>query len=129
LTENIIQQTLIKNLGSVLGGYMAQGRTVKIDGVGTFYYTASSTKRGVQKAEDVSASQIIGVRVRYLPEVRRSSSKQVTTRSMVDSNIFWEEWGSSTSTGKNNGGDNGNTGGNSGNTGGDSGNVDDNPLG
>jgi len=48
---------------------------------------------------------------------------------MVDSNIFWEEWGSSTSTGKNNGGDNGNTGGDSGNTGGDSGNVDDNPLG
>ena len=79
---------------------MGQGRTVKIDGIGTFYYTATSTKRGVPTAEEVSASLINGVRVRFLPEVERNSGNQVTTRSMVNTKIVWKEWGkTSTSTG------------------------------
>lgn len=35
---------VMKNLGAVLGNYMAQGRSVKIEGVGTFYYTAATNK-------------------------------------------------------------------------------------
>lgn len=100
---------VIENLGLVLSNYMGQGRTVKIDGVGTFYYTASSAKRGVATAEEVTASLINGVRVRFLPEVERSSSNQVTTRSMVNTKIAWEEWGKSSSNGGSTGG--GNTGG------------------
>lgn len=46
---------IVKNLGKVLSLYMAQGRTVKIDGVGTFYYTAAANKKGVQTAKEVSA--------------------------------------------------------------------------
>jgi len=120
---------VIKNLGTVLANYMAQGRTVKIDGIGTFYYTASSTKRGVQKIEDVSASQITSVRVRYIPEVRRNSSRQVITRSMVDSNIFWEEWGDGTHD-ETNDSNNGNAGSSAGTEDGssDGGVIDDNPL-
>lgn len=101
---------VMKNLGAVMADYMAQGRTVKIEGIGTFYYTAATNKNGVASAKEVSALQIIGIRVRFIPEVRRNSSKQVTTRSMVDTNIFWEEWGGSTGSG--NGGTTG--GGNSG---------------
>ena len=90
----------MENLGRVLSNFMGQGRTVKIDGVGTFYYTATSTKRGVPTAAEVSASLINGVRVRFLPEVERNSGRQVTTRSMVNTKIVWEEWGkASTSTG------------------------------
>ena len=52
-------------------------------------------------AEEVSASLINGVRVRFLPEVERNSGNQVTTRSMVNTKIVWKEWGkASTSTGK-----------------------------
>lgn len=36
---------VMENLGRVLSNYMGNGRTVKIDGVGTFYYTASATKK------------------------------------------------------------------------------------
>jgi len=110
---------------------MAQGRSVKVDGVGTFYYTASSSKKGVEKVEDVSASQIAKVRVRFIPEIRRNSSSQVTTRSMVDSNIFWEEWGGSSTSGENSGNEGGNTGGGTGTgDGGDNeGTIDENPLG
>lgn len=81
------------NLGRVLSNYMAQGRTVKLDGIGTFFYTAKSSKRGVETAKEVSVSQIKGVRVRFIPEVERGSGNLVTTRSMVDTKIVWEEWG------------------------------------
>ncbi|WP_291530004.1 HU family DNA-binding protein [Bacteroides sp. UBA939] len=113
---------VMQNLGIVLSNYMGNGRTVKIDGVGTFYYTASSTKQGVQTAEEVSASQINGVRVRFIPEVGRNSGRQVTTRSMVNPNIFWEEYGKKLSDGDSQG--------NSGSQGGSGGGgLDDNPLG
>lgn len=113
---------IVKNLGSVLGEYMAVGRTVKIDGVGTFYYTAATNKNGVATPEEVNAKQIKGVRVRFIPEVHRDVNSQVTTRSMIDSNIFWDEWGG-VSKGQ---------GSNSGNGGSDSGSgegQEENPLG
>ena len=78
---------VMENLGRVLSNFMGQGRTVKINGVGTFYYTATSTKRGVPTAAEVSASLINGVRVRFLPEVERNSGRQVITRSMVNTKI------------------------------------------
>lgn len=116
---------VMENLGIVLSNYMGNGRTVKIDGVGTFYYTASATKRGVQTSEEVSASQINGVRVRFLPEVERNSGGKVTTRSMVNSNIFWEEYGIKLAdVDDGNGGSDDQSGG-----GDDGGGVDDNPLG
>lgn len=68
---------IVKNLGKVLSLYMAQGRTVKIDGVGTFYYTAAANKKGVQTAKEVSASQIVGVRVRFIPEVERDVNSRL----------------------------------------------------
>ena len=40
---------VIENLGRVLSNYMGQGRTVKIDGVGTFYYTAVSATKGCRR--------------------------------------------------------------------------------
>lgn len=84
---------VMENLGRVLSNYMAQGRTVKLDGIGTFFYTAKSSKKGVQTAKEVNVSQISGVRVRFLPEVGRGSRNRITTRSMVDVKVVWEEWG------------------------------------
>ena len=114
---------VMENLGRVLSNFMGQGRTVKINGVGTFYYTATSTKRGVSTAAEVSASLINGVRVRFLPEVERNSGRQVITRSMVNT-IVWEEWGkTSTSTGTTPGDYTGGT------PGGNDGDQGENPLG
>ena len=96
---------VMENLGRVLSGFMGQGRTVKIDGVGTFYYTASSTKKGVQTAEEVSASLINGVRVRFLPEVERNSGSQIITRSMVNTKVVWKEWGKTSASGNGGNGD------------------------
>ena len=49
---------VLKSLGSVLGSYMADGRTVKLDGVGTFYYTAVASGNGVDSPDKVTAKQI-----------------------------------------------------------------------
>lgn len=34
-------------LGGVMGDYMAQGRSVKLDGIGSFYFTATAANNGV----------------------------------------------------------------------------------
>lgn len=82
---------VLKNLGGVLALFMEQGLTVKLDGFGTLYYTAVTNGQGVDTEEEVSAKQITGVRVRFIPEARRSSSNKITTRSLVSEDIYWEE--------------------------------------
>lgn len=82
---------VLKDLAGVLADYMAQGRTVKIDGLGTFYYTSNASKNGVADEKDVNASLITGVRVRFIPEARRSGSGRSMVRSLISDNIFWVE--------------------------------------
>lgn len=102
--------SMLKNLGKVLGDFMNSGRTVKLEGVGTFYYTPDTSGQGVDTEEEVSAKQIKGTRVRFIPETTRGSSNQVTTRSLVSENTFWEELkldSSASSSGGNDGEDDG----------------------
>lgn len=112
---------VLKELGGVLGDFMANGRTVKLDGLGTFYYTSAANGNGVDSPDKVKSTQITGVRVRFIPETKRSSGNQVVTRTLVSSNIFWEEWGGTT------GNEGGSTGGEGGSTGG--GEEGGNPMG
>ena len=74
-----------------MADYMAQGRTVKIDGLGTFYYTSNASGNGKATAEEVDASQITGVRVRFIPEARKSGSSRSMVRSLISNDIFWME--------------------------------------
>lgn len=87
-------RAVLTALGGVMGDYMSQGRSVKLDGVGSFYFTAVTTSNGVDKPEDVNATLIRGVRVRFLPETRyRGAGKgRVSTRGLSDVDIEWEEW-------------------------------------
>lgn len=83
---------VLKALGGVLGDFMVNGRTVKLEGLGTFYYTAAANGNGMPAPEKVTAAQITDVRVRFIPEKRTNSSHQITSRSLVSDNLFWEEW-------------------------------------
>ena len=58
--------------------------------MGTFYYTANTEGKGVDTEKEVGAQQIAGTRVRFIPEVSRGSSGQITTRSLVGEDAFWE---------------------------------------
>jgi len=90
---------VLKDLAGVLADYMANGRTVKMDGLGTFYYTANTQGMGAATADKVTAAQIKGVRVRFIPETKLSgqASGRKATRSLVSQSVFWEEWGGSSS--------------------------------
>lgn len=88
---------VLLSLGSVLGDYMSQGRSVKLDGIGSFYFTATANKNGVAKEEDVSAKQINGVRVRFIPETSYKQNGSTpagrrASRNLTDVSIEWEEW-------------------------------------
>mgnify|MGYP002752355724 FL=1 len=88
---------VLLSLGSVLGDYMSQGRSVKLDGIGSFYFTATANKNGVAKEEDGSAKQINGVRVRFIPETSYKQNGSTpagrrATRNLTDVSIEWEEW-------------------------------------
>lgn len=80
-------------LGGALGEFMAEGRTVKLENMGTFYYTANAEGNGVETKEEVSAAQIKGVRVRFIPQKHLNQSSKVLSRSLVKDDISWEEWG------------------------------------
>ena len=82
---------VLMGLSDVLKSFMKEGRSAKLDGVGTFYYTADASKQGVDTPEEVSPKQINGVRVRFLPEYARTSSGKVSTRALVDDDIQWND--------------------------------------
>lgn len=82
---------VLMDLAGVLADYMSQGRSVKIDGLGTFYYTCTSNGNGAETADKVNASQITGVRVRFIPEATRKSGSKSMNRTLVSDNIFWME--------------------------------------
>ena len=79
-----------------MADYMSQGRSVKLDGIGSFYFTAVAVKGGSERKEDVTANQIAGVRVRFNPETRFTKNGSGTgkhaTRGLSDTLIEWEEW-------------------------------------
>ena len=79
-------------LGSVMSTFMAQGRSVHLDGIGSFRYTINSQKQGVEKEEEVSVAQIKSIRVRFVPEMTRNADKSVATRSMQPTAVDWFLW-------------------------------------
>lgn len=85
-------RAVIESLAGVMGDFMAEGRTVHLEGFGTFYYTCIAEGKGVATEAEVSAKQITGVRVRFIPEARKQSGNQQMTRSLVADGISFVEW-------------------------------------
>ena len=71
----------IEALGMVMGSFMNSGRTVHVDGLGTFYYTCVSNRQGVDTEKEVNANQITGTRVRFVPESTRKGRN--VTRALI----------------------------------------------
>lgn len=92
-------RAVLTALGGVMGDYMVQGRSVKLDGIGSFYFTAATNNNGVDTEKEVTAALINGVRVRFIPETRfRGGGTRAmgggrrAVRSLTDVDIEWEEW-------------------------------------
>lgn len=101
LTPGDVHNT-IRNLMSVMRDQLMNSRTVKLDGLGTFTVIAKSTGNGVDKADDVTPSQIKNLKVQFTPEYTRPAGVG-TTRAMY-AGIEYERWNGNTTNG--NGGNN-----------------------
>lgn len=80
---------VLMNLGTVLGKLMGSGRSVKLKGIGTFYYTCRSEGTGVDTPEEVSPAQITSVQIRFIPEYFREQDGQVRERTLLSPHIEW----------------------------------------
>lgn len=80
---------VLMNLGPVLGKLMSSGRSVKLKGIGTFYYTCRSEGTGVDTPEEVGPAQITSVQIRFIPEYFREQNGQVSGRTLLSPHIEW----------------------------------------
>ena len=85
---------VLYSLPHVLRDEMANGYSVKLDGVGSFALTVQCHKTGVERAEDVDPyTQITNVKVQFRPEkseIQVAGMKKMTT-SLVANDITWTE--------------------------------------
>lgn len=82
---------VLVNLGAILGNMMNSGRSVKLKGIGTFYYTCRSEGQGVDTPEEVTAGQITSSQIRFIPEYSRNQQGKVTERTLLTPYITWED--------------------------------------
>lgn len=110
------------SLPSVMARGMNAGRSVHIQDVGYFRYTADAKKGGQPTAEEVTAADVARTRIRFTPETKFNTGRTATTRSLAPENVRWTKWGGGTVADPSEG-----TGTGSGSTGGND--DGDNPLG
>lgn len=85
-------RAVLSELGTVMSTYMAQGRSVQLEGLGSFRYTINAQKQGVETLEEVSPLQIKSIRVRFVPETTRNADGTVATRSCQPGTVDWFLW-------------------------------------
>ena len=84
---------ILKNLARAMSIYMSNGRTVKLDGLGTFYLTGKCLGQGADTPEEVSSKQFGKVSVRFIPEYQRMGNNRVAHRTIVPNHVEWIEMG------------------------------------
>lgn len=82
---------VLTGLGEVLGDMHETGCSVKLKG-GTFMLTGVSSGQGADTAEEISGEQFGGLRVRFIPEYRRTQNNKVVRRTIVPEQVEWVEW-------------------------------------
>ncbi|MCD7898886.1 MAG: HU family DNA-binding protein [Bacteroides sp.] len=69
---------VVRNLMSVMRDQLQNGRSVRLDGLGTFTLIAHANGKGVETEDEVSSSQIQRVRCRFSAEYTRSAGSTAT---------------------------------------------------
>lgn len=66
---------VLRALPGAMSFFMENGRSVHIEGLGSFYFKLSCAGRGVDTPEEVGPEQVKAVRVQFVPERRKSLGK------------------------------------------------------
>ena len=105
---------VLRSLSDAMVKYLVEGRSVKLDGIGNFYLTATAKGNGVETEEDVSPQQINKVMVRFLAEKKNSvGGIKSNIPTLAAAQINWQRVDAAASSGSGsdseNGGSNGGT--------------------
>lgn len=87
--RKVFRFAVLKAMPDAMADFMEAGRSVRLDGFGSFYYKLSCAGRGVDTPEEVSIDQINAVRVQFVPA--RSKRTYGFKRSLVQ-DIEFIEW-------------------------------------
>ena len=84
-------KAVLTSLSGTMGDCMAMGRSVKLDGIGSFYFSANSQGNGAETEKKCSAKQINGVKVVFIPETtyRQAGGGRQAVRALTDVDIEW----------------------------------------
>ena len=83
---------VLRDLRTVMTRHLTQGDKVKLDNIGTFYLMADASGNGVATEEEVDASQINRVNVRFTPQKMRSvGGLQQQIPALAAAEIRWEK--------------------------------------
>lgn len=82
---------VIRALPDVMAEIMSEGRSVNMEGLGSFRYAGVTTGQSVDSEEKISAAQIKALRVRFVPARTKVPLAGGYTRSLVG-NIEFAEW-------------------------------------
>lgn len=84
-------KAVLTEMADVMSQYMAQGKSVKLDGLGSFRLGLNT--KGVKNEEDFDfQTQLQHIKVNFTPETTYPASTGTATRSMVSKNIEWVEY-------------------------------------
>ena len=91
--ESTVSQTdvmaVLNAIPTVMTRYLAEGHSVKLDGIGSFFLTFECKKTGVDTAEEVSMDQVTNIKVQFRPAMKGSSKKGKFNNTLIADDIEW----------------------------------------
>ena len=91
--ESTVSQTdvmaVLNAIPNVMTRYLAEGHSVKMDGIGSFFLTFECKKTGVDTAEEVSMDQVTNIKVQFRPAMKSGSMKGKFNNSLIADDIEW----------------------------------------
>ena len=84
---------ILRDLGIVMRRELASGKKIKLDGIGCFRLIAQAKGSGVEKKEDVKASQFNSVRVNFRAECRYNTVTRERDCTLIAPDLKFAEYG------------------------------------
>ena len=82
---------VLSAIPSVMTRYLAEGHSVKLDGIGSFHLIFECKKTGVDKPEEVSMDQVTNIKVQFRPAMKAGVGSQKGKRinTLIADDIEW----------------------------------------
>ena len=91
--ESTVSQTdvmaVLNAIPTVMTRYLAEGHSVKLDGIGSFFLTFECKKTGVDTPAEVSMDQVTNIKVQCRPAMKGGSMKGKFNNTLIADDIEW----------------------------------------